>query len=36
MAKKYLKTLSSGANNIVIALSESEAGKLFFDDTRSD
>jgi len=36
MSKKYPKTLSSGANNTVIALSESEAGKLFFDDTRSD
>ena len=36
MAKKYPKTLSSGANNTVIALSESEAGKLFFNDTRSD
>lgn len=36
MAKRYPKTLSSGANNTVIALSDTEAGKLFFDDTRSD
>lgn len=35
-AKKYPKTLSSGANNTVIALSETEAGKLFLEDTRSD
>lgn len=36
MAKKYPKTLSSGANNTVIALSETEAGKLFFENTRSE
>ena len=36
MKKKYPKTLSAGANNAVIALSETEAGKLFADDTRSD
>jgi len=30
------RTLSSGANNTVIALSETEAGKLFTGDTRSD
>ena len=36
MAKKYPRTLSSGANNTVIALSESEAGKLFFENTRSE
>jgi hypothetical protein len=36
MAKKYPKTLSSGSNNTVIALSESEAGKLFFENTRSE
>ena len=36
MAKRYPKTLSSGANNTVIALSESEAGKLFFENTRSE
>lgn len=33
---KYPRTLSSGANNTVIALSETEVGKLFIDDTRSD
>lgn len=36
MKKRYPRTLSSGANNTVIALSETEAGKLFTDDTRSD
>lgn len=36
MDKKYPKTLSSGANNTVIALSETEAGKLFFENTRSE
>jgi hypothetical protein len=36
MAKKYPGTLSSGANNTVIALSETEAGKLFFENTRSE
>ena len=34
--KRYPKTLSSGANNTVIAISETEAGKLFVGDTRSD
>jgi serine/threonine protein kinase len=34
--KRYPKVLSSGANNTVIALSESEVGKLFVGDTRSD
>ena len=34
--KRYPRTLSSGANNTVIALSEMEAGKLFTGDTRSD
>lgn len=34
--KRYPRTLSSGANNTVIALTETEAGKLFFDDTRSE
>lgn len=34
--KRYPSTLSSGANNTVIALSETEAGKLFTGDTRSD
>jgi len=36
MAKRYPKTLSSGANNTVVALSETEVGKLFQGDTRSD
>jgi hypothetical protein len=36
MRKRYPRTLSSGANNTVIALSETEAGKLFVCDTRSD
>ena len=34
--KKNPLTLSSGANNAVIALSENEVGKLFNKDTRSD
>ena len=33
---KYPRQLSSGANNVVIALSEAEAAKLYTDDTRSD
>ncbi len=36
MQKRYPKELSYGANNAVIALSESEVGKIFKDDTRSD
>ncbi len=36
MSKRYPKTLSAGANNTVIALSETEAAKLFLEDTRSD
>lgn len=36
MVKKYPKQLSSGANNTVIALSETEVGKLYSGDTRSD
>lgn len=36
MKKRYPRTLSSGANNTVIALSETEVGKLFLEDTRSD
>lgn len=36
MLKRYPRTLSSGANNTVIALSETEVGKLFTGDTRSD
>jgi len=33
---KYSKQLSAGANNTVIALSDTEAAKLFIGDTRSD
>ena len=33
---KYPRLLSSGTNNKVIALSETEVGKLFSGDTRSD
>ncbi|MFN8356390.1 MAG: hypothetical protein U0Y10_18180 [Spirosomataceae bacterium] len=33
---KYPNRLSAGANNVVVALSETEVGKLFTDDTRSD
>jgi serine/threonine protein kinase len=36
MQKRYPRTLSIGANNIVIALNEGEAAKLFSGDTRSD
>jgi len=36
MAKRHPRTLSSGANNTVIALNETEVGKLFTGDTRSD
>lgn len=36
MPRRYPRTLSSGANNTVIALSETEVGKLFSGDTRSD
>ncbi len=36
MKKRYPRTLSSGANNTVIALNETEVGKLYTDDTRSD
>ena len=36
MPKRYPRTLSSGANNTVIAISETEAGKMFVGDTRSD
>lgn len=36
MHKRYPHELSRGANNSVIALSTTEAGKLFTDDTRSD
>ncbi len=33
---KYPRQLSAGANNAVIALSDTEVGKLFTGDTRSD
>jgi serine/threonine protein kinase len=36
MKNRHLRTLSSGDNNTVIALSETEVGKLFTGDTRSD
>jgi serine/threonine protein kinase len=36
MTKRYPRTLSSGANNSVIALTELEVGKIFSGDTRSD
>jgi len=36
MTNRYPRTLSSGANNTVIALSETEVGKIFTGDTRSD
>ena len=36
MKKRYPRTLSSGANNTVIALSDTEAGKIFAGDTRSE
>ncbi len=36
MKKRYPRTLSSGANNTVIALSDTEVGKIFTGDTRSD
>ena len=36
MAKRCPHPLSSGANNTVIALTETEAGKLFTGDIRSD
>ena len=36
MSKRYPKTLSSGDNNTVIAISKTEVGKLFVGDTRSD
>lgn len=36
MANKYPRLLSSGANNRVIALTETEVAKLFVGDTRSD
>lgn len=33
---KYPRQLSSGANNVVVALSETEVAKLFIEDTRSE
>jgi serine/threonine protein kinase len=36
MHKYYAHKLSSGNNNVVVALSETECGKLFSGDTRSD
>jgi tRNA A-37 threonylcarbamoyl transferase component Bud32 len=36
MKKRYPRTLSSGANNTVIALSDTEVAKIFTGDTRSD
>ncbi len=36
MKKRYPRTLSSGANNTVVAISEIEVGKIFSGDTRSD
>lgn len=33
---KYPNRLSVGANNVVVALSKAEVGKLFTSDTRSD
>lgn len=36
MQKRYPRTLSAGANNTVIALSETEVAKIFSGDTRSD
>ena len=34
--KRYPRQLSRGANNAAIALSETEVGKIFSNDTRSD
>ena len=36
MTRRYPRTLSTGANNTVIALNENEVGKRFTGDTRSD
>jgi serine/threonine protein kinase len=33
---RYPKTLSAGTHNLVVALSETEAAKLFREDTRTD
>lgn len=34
--KRYPRQLSSGANNVVIALNETEVAKIYEGDTRSD
>jgi serine/threonine protein kinase len=36
MAERYSNQLSYGANNVVVALSDTEAAKVFRGDTRSD
>ena len=36
MKKRYPRTLSSGAHNTTVAISEIEVGKIFTEDTRSD
>lgn len=36
MVKRYPRTLSTGENNTVIVISETEVGKLYSGDTRSD
>ncbi|MBX2889514.1 MAG: hypothetical protein KF734_01180 [Saprospiraceae bacterium] len=36
LTKRYPRQLSAGANNIVIALSDTEAAKIYTGDTRSD
>lgn len=36
MQKRYPNQLSYGANNLVVALSETEVAKVFRGDTRSD
>jgi len=36
MAERYSNQLSYGANNLVIAISDTEVAKIFRDDTRSD
>lgn len=36
MTRYYQHRLSSGENNVVVALSDTECGKLFSGDTRSD
>lgn len=36
MAERYSNQLSYGANNLVVALSDTEVAKIFRGDTRSD